>query len=389
MGACGRVVFGVAVILQLAAALASTSLGGLSNGEELPLQDAATDRGRGEAGTLEDGGTSCGGNTSACGPVCVDLTTDGKNCGRCGRDCLGAACTNGACGVVPLLSGLNIPQNIALDAEYVYATVYAENKVIRVKKTGGAPEVISTDTSSPWGLALGLDGQGKATHVAWGEARLSTSNFNVCAVPTCGTQVKVQNASAIRGVAVAGNFVYFAHETGVSFCPFPSCLAVTAVGGAEPEAHGLIVTSSNVLLFSRRQTMGKVRRMTTSGGGAIDLITPLDDPEGIATDGTSVFVAVNSGSQVAKCPILGCTGPSTFAFATYPHGVATDGVNVYWANGLANGGSVGWCPVGGCGGNPKTLAPNQANPYGIAVDEKAVYWATSTPGGGIFRIARP
>jgi hypothetical protein len=369
--------------------LSCSGLGGLSGGEDPPSQDAATDRGSSEGGTLEDGGTGCTIGATACGGACVDLETDGKNCGRCGRDCLGAGCTKGACGVIPLVSGLNIPQHVALDDEYVYATVYAENKVIRVKKAGGAPEVISTDTSSPWGLALGLDAKGKATHVAWGEARLSASNFNICAVPTCGTQVKYQNPTAIRGVAVSGNFVYFAHEAGVSFCNFPTCLAVTGVGGAEPDAHGLLVTSSNVLLFSRRQTMGKVRRMTTSGGGAIDLITPLDDPEGIATDGVNVFVAVNNGSQIAKCPLLGCNGPSTFAFATYPHHVATDGVNVYWGNGLANGGSIGWCPVGGCGGSPKTLATDQKNPYGIAVDDQAVYWVNSGPGGGIFKIAKP
>ena len=106
---------------------ACSGLGGPSGGNDLPLSDAASDRG-GETGTLEDGGSSCGGGTTACGGgVCADLQSDGRNCGRCGRDGLGAGCANGACGVITLVSGLNIPQHIALDAEYVYATLYAEN----------------------------------------------------------------------------------------------------------------------------------------------------------------------------------------------------------------------------------------------------------------------
>ena len=156
-------------------------------------------------------------------------------------------------------------------------------------------------------------------------------------------------------------------------------------------AWGVAVKDA-VLVVGRRQTSGSVRRITTAGNGLVDLVTPLDNPEGLATDGQNVFVAVNSGSAIAKCPLLGCSGPPTFAFATYAHGVATDGSNVYWTNGLAKGGSVQWCPTSGCNGDPRTLAPDQSNAADIVVDDEAVYWTNSVPkgsGGSVMKIAKP
>ncbi|HEY8074776.1 MAG TPA: hypothetical protein VIF62_11715, partial [Labilithrix sp.] len=134
---------------------------------------------------------------------------------------------------------------------------------------------------------------------------------------------------------------------------------------------------------------GEVARVDVSG------ITPMhlfdaDLPEGIATDGTNVFAALNGSSEIAKCPLTGCIGASTtLAFAESPHGVATDGKNVYWTNGLADGGSVAYCPIAGCPGGAAMLAPAQSNPYGIVVDDVAVYWVTSTPGGAVMKIAKP
>lgn len=39
----------------------------------------------------------CAPGLTACSSSCVDLKTDANNCGKCGNDCGGDACTNGAC----------------------------------------------------------------------------------------------------------------------------------------------------------------------------------------------------------------------------------------------------------------------------------------------------
>ena len=47
------------------------------------------------------GGGACvcpsGSGLTSCESACVNLTSDSKNCGACGRDCLGGVCQNGAC----------------------------------------------------------------------------------------------------------------------------------------------------------------------------------------------------------------------------------------------------------------------------------------------------
>jgi len=55
------------------------------------INDGATDAGRSDAASCADGRTSCA-------DACVDLMTDGANCGACGRACdAGQACGRGAC----------------------------------------------------------------------------------------------------------------------------------------------------------------------------------------------------------------------------------------------------------------------------------------------------
>ena len=68
----------------------------------------------------------------------------------------------------------------------------------------------------------------------------------------------------------------------------------------------------------------------------------------------------------------------------------SDGVDVYWTNGLATGGSVVTCPIAGCNGTtPRVVAADQKNPYTIAFDEHAIYWTSSVPGGQVMKIAKP
>ena len=73
-----------------------------------------------------------------------------------------------------------------------------------------------------------------------------------------------------------------------------------------------------------------------------------------------------------------------------PHGIATDGTNVYWvnrSNGTANSGTIQKCAVGGCAGGPTTIASGQDTPSKIAVDGTKVYWTGGGAGGGTVMTA--
>ncbi len=384
-----RSVFGGAAAAIVA--LACSDLGDLSGGEDPP--DAGEDRKIASPDASEsDSDVTCEPGKTACGSLCSDVTNDAQNCGRCDHDCLGAKCEAGRCQPFTLVAGLNIPQGIALDNTDVYFTVYGSGDVMRVAKTGGSPVTITTDTTSPHGIALDLDGTGAAKRIAWGERRGTSSQLLNCALPGCTVVTKVPATEDVRSVASAGGIIYYTQSTttvgSIRKIAYGSAIP-TVILEPEPGADAIFVRE-NFLLVAKKTKTGAVRRMTTGGGGAIDLIPTLDNPSGVITDGTSVFAAVNGGSQIAKCPLLGCTGSSTFALATYPHEIVIDDTNVYWSNGLANGGSIAYCPIAGCPDDkPIILVPDQKNPYGIAVDDKAVYYTTSSPSGALMKIAKP
>jgi hypothetical protein len=110
--------------LPILALLASSA--GCSSGvaNSTPGDDAKAPDTAGEVGTVADTGESavdaspevidasdapvdtgpaC--DATVCGGACVDTSKDAHNCGACGRDCLGGACTSGLCGDVKLASG--------------------------------------------------------------------------------------------------------------------------------------------------------------------------------------------------------------------------------------------------------------------------------------------
>lgn len=51
----------------------------------------------GEARKRKKRKKKCKGGTKKCGKRCLDLATDGDNCGACGHDCISAECERGVC----------------------------------------------------------------------------------------------------------------------------------------------------------------------------------------------------------------------------------------------------------------------------------------------------
>jgi len=333
---------------------------------------------------------ACESGTSLCGGACVDLATDPDHCGRCGHGCLGGACVEGKCQPVTLASGLGGPQGLAIGPDGLYVTLLHENRVVRIPKGGGEVETISSSTTSPWGIAVTPDAP---TRLVWGETRGAASNVVTCEVP-CDDPKKVAVGADVWHVAIGRPFAYWAASSqsagSIQRCRLDDCSMVFDVVENQPRAHGLVVSGGSIA-FGVRSSQGVVRRASTSGAGLTDLVSGLDAPKGLATDGTTLFVAVGGSRVIARCPLTGCAPgeQSTIALANNPHTVATDGVNVYWTNGLAEGGSIHWCPVEGCSGSGRVLATGQKNPYSIAVDDEAVYWTNAAPDGQVMRIARP
>lgn len=106
--------------------------------------------------------------------------SDTKNCGACGRDCVGGTCTAGACSIVTLNTGLK-PIALALDATYVYFASDETNQILRVSKDGGCAAAPCSGTADllPTGnvsnpQAIATDGKDLfwANYLADGQAKL-------------------------------------------------------------------------------------------------------------------------------------------------------------------------------------------------------------------------
>jgi hypothetical protein len=189
-----------------------------------------------------------------------------------------------------------------------------------------------------------------------------------------GTMVEPRGDQFVRGIAIDGQYVYFADQVG-----------------------------------------GEIRRVGASGGTSELLVGELSQPWQIAIDDDTVYYVTSS--QVGAVPkeggvagILASRGPDDPSFNPYHLAVSED--HVYYATAselrrvpkaggnsqvIAAGASVGALAIHRCtlfvvesqddvtarlislsidGGQPKVLATGPYGPYGgsIAVDDDNVYW---------------
>jgi hypothetical protein len=306
-----------------------------------------------------------------CGTQCVDLTSDPHNCGKCGHDCLGGACTASTCQPVVLTSTQNHPSGIAVDSSFVYWTNRASGTAGSVAKmpiNGGAVTTLATSLDAPFPIAV------DASRVYWANP---VNPGNVMSVPLGGgtptTYASGRNAPS--AIAVDGTNLYWAEVSGVYSVPIAGGSIFTLVGISNPQRPicptGLAIDASNAY-WSDGCLGSIVGKVPLGGGTVVSLLGGV--AAGIVIDASDAyFVQVGT---LYKVPLAG--GAAT-TLATNIGGtqiIAEDATYLY---------TPSLVQIPKAGGTPVTLA--SSDPNGIAVDATAVYWTDGAT--SVLKVAKP
>ncbi len=275
------------------------------------------------------------------------LNVDG-NCGACGRSCLGAACTAGACEAITLVSGLTDPWGVLVDDTHVYFSDFKDGFIDRASK---------------------VDGSGR-TSLASG-------------YPSTWFMVR------------DGGYIYFTTRAGQTVD------RVLADGSAQAETFlspgvktsGLVIDSGTIYFTQSELAAFVWRAPKKKGATAVKLVTQQDTPLGIAVDDTNVYWG--SGSNLGSGEVRRVkknVSPETLSgqqVATSQgsvRGVLLDSKSVYWTSDDSGHGRVTRYNIATA--NVEALAVTEPAEYAV-VDGKYIYWAASDDTAGhIYRLEK-
>ncbi len=309
----------------------------------------------------------------------VSIDSDPKNCGACGRDCLGSACLKGLCRPELVATALKDPWYLALDAANVYWTDVTGGAITRVDKAGlTAPIELAVAESGPFAVAV------DAAHVYWtnrGDGTIVRANKD-----DGGARTVLAMSDGPREIALDDASIYWSAEgsdasTGGVFRAAKDGAAPVALAPRGGSPMGLALAGPRVCWADH--ALGKIFVLPEAAGPAREIASGLASPSRLATDDARVFWLSDTDDAVQSAPLGG--GPAT-TLATGKRvtigGIAVDLTSVYWVN----SGAGTLSRVAKSGGAPLTLAAGQVVPVAVAVDATHVYWTTR--GGSIFRVAK-
>jgi hypothetical protein len=375
-----------------------------TSGQDVPSSDASADGG-GDGNALSDvfsavdGALDAGvtpGEAGADGCV-ANVTSDPKNCGACGHDCLGGSCESGAC--LPFRFGFidASAESIATNDAGVYWVVQNGSAVLECPLAG---------CTSPGSVLAG-------------------SLSNTVALAAVGPTLAVLDSNDLQAVttpAGAATMVYppssFTINSGYTVCTDGAGhLAVASSSNGQRTVDRIFIDGGGL------GNLAYTNNLSAVGCGAghlfwqrndvgYDTIYACADPAdcgapasiypGPNTTETHITATVDqvyftrrSQGTLNRCALAGCVQPTILYTGVDLNGVALDGQFVYFTSGT--GGIVARCTQDGCGASYTALATNQINPHALIVTDTAIYWATDgiPPAGAdagtmpaIYRLAK-
>ncbi len=338
-----------------------------------------------------DTSVGCEAGQTTCNSACVDTSSNPLHCGGCNHDCLGGACTGSACQPVRLAFSQSSPWDLAVDGTSLYFTNAGNGTVMKCATSGcgSAPTTLAMSQISPERITF------DATYVYWTDYGDGSPNGAVRRVlkNATGLQTLASSQAQAEGIAVDASFVYWGVRT------TPGAVRNVPLGGGSTTSTIVHAGTSSVVYDGTSiffaDTTSTLTRCTPAAGAcssSTTLYTGAAGIFGLGVDSTRVYFATlaSNGTVYSATKSNGSNLQTLAGAQPWPVRLATDGVDVVWANlgpsqGGSADGSVMRCAVGGCAGNPSTIASSQTNPHAVAIDTKAIYWANATE---VWKVAR-
>jgi hypothetical protein len=302
---------------------------------------SGADAGAGPSAPTPEAGSS--GSTDsgveAAAPVCppnVNLSTDPKNCGACGHDCLGGDCRRGVCQPVVLARGINSVNGVAVTSAGVYIGS-AEGLLLLPP---GANDTISIAPGNPQFMVATSTDVWYADIQQGAVRRLPIGSKDVVTIK--------DSVESIEGIALSPSFIFFSRDKQRLVQRMP---------------------------FSTAPNLGATLE---------DLVTSYPSPNALDWRDGELFVATYDGNRVvavgndgkdwdkARVLVEGCD----------PYGLKLDGTYAYYTCGK---GEFRRVPV--AGGTSELILEDLDFPTGIDITPTAFYIGEAT-GGRVLMLAR-
>lgn len=318
--------------------------------------------------------TNCGGGTLACGASCVDIEEDHDNCGACGSACRGGlACVDGSCSATCAATQLLCASN----AGAYCANVSSDNKNCGtcgaacgtletclaakcVAACKGASQTLCGDSSdTAYCAALGSDPNN------CGSCANACSTDGICVAGQCACpEGDVTCGSTCVDVASDPLNCGSCNTICTGTCALGGC--AVAIGTATDPGGALTMDATHVFWV---ESSGAIRQAAKSGSTHASL-SATSTGNSVAADGTYVYWP--NGSAVDFVLVGGGT-LTEVALATndVASEIVTDAANVY----VATQSKIVAFPAGG--GALTTILDNEASPHGLATRGGKLYWANA------------